>query len=592
MFGSKIWRILPILLLLGCDGGERADVGADANRGGTSKPEQAQKPVAGDWLLVHSLSDPEQLNPLTSNDAAASSILQYITQSLLTRDPRTLELKPLIAAARPVISEDKLSYTFTIRRDAHFQDGRPLTGEDVLFSIKAIKCSLVNAPFLRVYFNSVVDARLLDEFTIQFTIKEPYFLNESVLGGIDVLPRHYYDPSNLLKDVNVSELAKPVEQLPENVKKFADDFNKNYSRNPVGSGPYRLASWKTGREIELVRDSKYWGYGKEGVDQPFLDRHKYRIINNMDAALVTLKSGSLDEMGLTPIQHKRGSSSERFKREFEKFEYFAPNYTYIGWNNNHVIFGDKQVRKAMTYFTNRRQMVTSILFGLGEVVEGPIYFFRPEYDKTLPSYEFDPQKGLELLKAAGWSDTDGDGILDKAIEGRRVPFRFELKINSGNTTRKSVALTLQDELRKHGIDASVREIDWTIFLGDVKARKFDAVILGWSMSVSEPDAYQVWHSSQSANKGSNHISYKNARVDQILEQYRREFDEQKRIELYREFQQILSDEQPYTFLFVNKSVAAVQRRIRGVEVFPGGIRPIDWWVPASARRYGQEPTLN
>jgi peptide/nickel transport system substrate-binding protein len=246
----------------------------------------------------------------------------------------------------------------------------------------------------------------------------------------------------------------------------------------------------------------------------------------------------------------------------------------------------------MTYFTDRRQMVASILFGLGEVVEGPIYFFRPEYDKTLPSYSFDPQRGLELLKQTGWSDTDGDGILDKTIDGRKVPFRFELKINSGNTTRKSVALTLQDELRKHGIDVSVREIDWTIFLSDVKARKFDAVILGWSMSVSEPDAYQVWHSSQAANKGSNHIGYKNGRVDQILEQYRREFDPQKRIDLYREFQQILSDEQPYTFLFVNKSVVAVQRRIRGVEVFPGGIRPIDWWVPEAAQRYGQEPTLN
>jgi peptide/nickel transport system substrate-binding protein len=297
-------------------------------------------------------------------------------------------------------------------------------------------------------------------------------------------------------------------------------------------------------------------------------------------------------MGLTPIQHARGSNSERFRREFQKFEYFAPNYSYIGWNNNHIIFRDKQVRKAMTYFTNRKQMVQAILFGLGEVVEGPIYFFRPEYDKSLPSYPFDPQKGLELLSAAGWSDTDGDGILDKLIDGQRVPFRFELKINSGNTTRKSVALILQDELRKHGIDVSVREIDWTIFLGDVKARRFDAVILGWSMSVGEPDAYQVWHSSQSANQGSNHISYNNPRVDQILEQYRREFDAEKRIELYREFQQILSDEQPYTFLFVNKSVAAVQRRIRGVNVYAGGLRAIDWWVPEAAQRYGQELTMN
>ena len=575
---------LAALLLIGC--GDRTEVKvSETVTSGDAKT--SGKPVTGDWLVIHSLSDPEQLNPLTSNDAAASSLLQYIFQSLLTRDPKSLELKPLIAAARPTISEDKLTYTFSIRRDAHFQDGRPLTGADVLFSIKAIKHPLVNAPFLRVYFNSVVDARLLDDFTIQFKIKEPYFLNESVLGGIDVLPRHYYDPGNLLKDVSVADLGGPVERLSAQAKQFADQFNKNYARNPMGSGPYKFDSWKTGREIELVRDEQYWGYSKEGVDQPYIDRHRYRIINNMDAALVRLKSGGLDEMSLTPIQHVRGTGSDRFKRDFQKYEYFAPNYSYIGWNNNHRIFRDKTVRKAMTFFTNREQMIKAVLFGLGEVVEGPIYFFRPEYDKTLPRYPYDPKKGLELLKQAGWRDSDGDGVLDKIIDGEKTPLRFELKINSGNTTRKSVALVLQDELRRHGIDVSVREIDWTIFLSDVKARKFDAIILGWSMSVSEPDAYQVWHSSQAANQGSNHIGYKNARVDKILEQYRREFDPEKRIELYREFQKILSDEQPYTFLFLGKSVIAAQRRIRGIEVFPGGVRPIDWWVPKPAQRYGE-----
>jgi peptide/nickel transport system substrate-binding protein len=575
---------LIVLLLSGC--GERGDGGKTAP---SAQPpiQAAGPPVSGDWLLMHSLSDPEQLNPLTSNDAAASALLQFIFQSLLTRDPRTLELKPLIAEDRPTISDDKLTYTFKIRRDARFQDGQPLTGADVLFSIKAIKHPLVNAPFLRVYFNSVIDARLLDDFTIQFKIKEPYFLNESVLGGIDVLPRHYYDPENLLGKVGVADLAGPVERLSAAAKKFAEQFNKNFSRNPMGSGPYKFDAWKTGREIELVRDPGYWGYGKPDIDQAYVDRHRYRIINNMDAALVTLKSGGLDEMGLTPIQHVRGTSSERFNGDYRKYEYFAPNYSYIGWNNNHPIFGDKLTRKAMTYFTNREQMIKSILFGLGEVVEGPIYFFRPEYDKTLESYSFDPQKGLQLLQEAGWSDSDGDGVLDKTIGGQKRPFRFELKINSGNTTRKSVALVLQDELRKHGIDVSVREIDWTIFLGDVKARRFDAVILGWAMSVGEPDAYQVWHSSQAENQGSNHISYKNPRVDRILEEYRRTFDAAKRIELYREFQQILNDEQPYTFLFVGKSVVAAHRRIQGIETFPGGLRPIDWWVPKPLQRYSE-----
>lgn len=588
---SRWWLLFVLFLVSACEGGEKP-AGKNVQAQKVAGKENPATPTTGDWLLIHSAGDPEQLNPLTSSDASSSAILQYIFQPLLTRDPRSLELKPVIATARPTISDDKLTYTFVIRRDVHFQDGRPLTGEDVLFSIKAIKCPLVNAPFLRVYFDSVVDARLLDQYTIEFKIKEPYFQNESVLGLIDVLPRHYYDPSNLLKDVTVADLRKTADQLHPNVKKFADDFNKNYSRNPMGSGPYKFRSWKTGTEIELLRDGKYWGYGKSEIDQPYLDRHKYRIITSHDAALVRLKSGSLDEMVLTPIQHVRGTSSDRFKSEFEKYEYFTPNYSYLGWNNNHPIFRDKRVRKAMTHFTDRDQMVKSILFGLGAVVEGPIYFFRPEYEKSLPKYQFDPEKGLALLQEAGWSDTDGDGVLDKVIDGEQVLFRFELKIHTGNPTRKSVALTLQDELKKHGIAASVRELDWTIFLGDVKARKFDAIILGWAMPLGEPDAYQVWHSSQADNRGSNHVSYKNARVDRILEEYRREFDPQKRIELYREFQQILSDEQPYTFLFVGKSVVAVQRRIRGIEILPVGLRPIDWWIPPSRQKYGERLAAN
>ncbi|MCZ6906572.1 MAG: peptide-binding protein [Deltaproteobacteria bacterium] len=553
--------------------------------------EQTAGPVIGDWLLLHMLSDPEQLNPLTSNDAGASSILGYVFQGLLMRDPRTLELKPLLAESRPVISADKLTYTFKIRRDATFQDGHPLTGEDVLFSIKALKCPLVNAPFIRVYYASVVDAELVDDYTIRFITKEPYFLNEDVLGGIDVLPRHFYDPENLLKNVTVREVSRGGSQLPDNVRRFADHFNKNYNRNPMGSGPYKFQSWKTGQEVILVRDQNYWGKGKPGIDQPYLDVYRYRVINNLDAALVRLKSGGLDTMGLQPLQHLRQTRSKRFKKEYQKLLYFSPGFTYIGWNNAHPIFRDKRVRKAMTYLTNRKQIVKTILFGFGQVIDSPIYRFRPEYDETLASYPYDPKKALGLLREAGWKDTDGDGVLDKVIDGKSTPFRFEIKFNSGNTIRKSVVLTLQDELKKHGISVTVRQLDWTIFLDDVKNHKFDAMVLGWAMSVRDPDSFQVWHSSQAENKGSNMISYKNVRVDKILEDYRREFDPKIRIELYSEFQRILHEEQPYTFLFMRKSISAVHRRFRGVEVLPiGGLRSLEWWVPRSSRKYSSRPT--
>src|ERR1043166_1137874 len=284
---SWSWRGgLVLLVVLGC--GDKTEVKvADA-----PSPALAQdrgQPITGDWLVAHELSDPEQLNPLTSNDAGSADLLGYIFEGLLTRDPKSLELIPTLAEARPEISADKRAYTFKIRRDARFQDGRPLTGEDVLFSVKAIKCPLVNAPFLQVYFNSIIDAEMIDEYSIRFVTKEPYFLNESVLGeNVLILPRHYYDPENLLKDVTLRDLLRDPSKLPDKVKKFADNFNKNYSRQPLASGPYKFAEWKTGREVDLIRDPNYWGNDKPGVDQVYVDRFLYRIINNLDAALVTL----------------------------------------------------------------------------------------------------------------------------------------------------------------------------------------------------------------------------------------------------------------------------------------------------------------
>ena len=553
----------------------------------------AETPVTGDWLVSHMLSDPEQLNPLTSNDSGSARILEAIFDSLLDREPQTLELRPQLATARPQISEDRLIYTFTLRRDAHFQDGKPLTGQDILFSLKAIKNPWVNAPHRRVYYQSLVQAELVDDYILRLVAKEPYFLNESVFGQVTVLPRHYYDPEGLLEALSVAEIAAmqpgdaALEASPQGMRarKFAEQFNTNFSRNPMGSGPYKFHSWKTGQEVVLQRDLRYWGLGKTGLDQSYIDQRTLRVFNNPDAALVALKAGELDAMSLQPIQHLRQTSGARFDKQFAKHQFFAPSYSYLGWNNTHPIFSDIRVRQAMTYLTNRQQMAKTILFELGEVVSGPIYLFRPEYDKTLVPYPYDPQKALQLLGEAGWKDSDGDGILDKMIDGQKVPFRFEIKFNSGNEIRKSVALTVQDELKKHGIDASVRQLDWTIYLDDVRHHRFDAIILGWGMPAIEPDEYQVWHSSQAENKGSNHVSYKNTRADALLEEYRRTFDPQKRIELYREFQQILHQEQPYTFLFIQKSILAVDRRFQNITLYPGGPRALEWWVPKAQQRY-------
>lgn len=578
-----------LLLTSSCSRTEEGGAPAPAVSGPGTAAEE--KPVTGDWLMRHLLSDPEQLNPLTSNDATSSTILGHIFESLLDRDPETLKLRPLLAESLPEVSADHLTYTFHIRKDAHFSDGKPVTGEDVLFSVKAIKCSKVNAPFVRVYFASITDAVLTDPYTIRFTASEPYFKNESVLGGITVMPKHHYDPNGYLDKATVRQLAEDDPAVEGAAARFADHFNRSYFRDPLGSGPYRFVEWKTGQQVVLARNPDYWGYGHPEIESPHLDRMVFRIINNSDAALVAMKGGDLDMLGLEPLQHLRQTSGARFTEQFGKLIYYSPGYTYIGWNNDHPLFGDPRVRRAMTMLTDREAMVKTILFGLGTLVDSPIYRFRPEYDDTLIPPPYDPEAAVALLAEAGWKDTDHDGLLDKAINGKRVPFSFEIKINSGNDIRKSVALTLQDSLKRNGIEVKVREVDWTIFLDDVRSHRFDAVILGWAMSVDEPDAFQVWHSSQIENKGSNFIGYRNARVDELLTAYRREFDETRRVELYREFQHILNEEQPYTFLFLGKSVLAYHKRFRNVEALPiGGVVPTRWWVPRELQKYGSPST--
>jgi peptide/nickel transport system substrate-binding protein len=578
------------LFLLAC-GSEPAAPREPPNGAGSAAP---AAPVRGDWMVLHLLSDPESLNPITSNDASSAQILSRIFPSLLTLDNETLDQRPVIATALPEISEDKLTYTFRLRTDATYSDGKPVVAEDVVFGLKAIKHPEVLAPHTRNYYMSVRDAVAVDTHTVRFDLRERYFLNDLVLGGLSPLPRHYYDPEGLLDGISVADLDA-YEGLDsarkERAKRFAERFNTGFHRNPLGPGAYALEQserdYVTGQRIVLRHRDDFWAPGDAHAGDGYVDRVVYRIVNDMEAALVAFKGGELDLFGLTPLQHRRpDTNNETFLARAEKKELTSPSYSYIGWNGTRPQFKDVRVRQALRCFVDTRSMIEKILFGLGEPVESPIFVRRPEYNWSLPLHEFDPAKGKALLAEAGWTDSDGDGLLDNDVAGARTPLRFEILINSGNTTRKAVGLTVIDELKRAGIDASVRELDWSIFLNKVKSFDYDAVILGWQMGVTPPDAYQIWHSSQAVEGGSNHVGYKNPEVDRILEEYRLEFDPAKRKALYDRFQAILWRDQPYAFLFMTKAIMSWDRRFQGVRWYPSENTELnEWWVPRERQRY-------
>jgi peptide/nickel transport system substrate-binding protein len=501
-------------------------------------------PVRGDWLVIHLLADPEHLNPLTSNDSAANAVLRWLFLSLLDPDNETLELRPLLARELPEISEDKLTYTFRLREGITFSDGEPLLADDVVFTVKAIKHPRVNAPHARNYYESV----RLDDY-----------------DGLD-------------------------EARKKRAGDFAKAFNEDFLRNPMGPGAFALRDpeedYKTGERIILTHRDNYWARDDADLGDAWVDRIVLRIINDREAALVALKSGQVDLMAPTPLQYRINSKNPRFQEKIETKVHVSPGYTYLGWNQKRKIFQDPRVRRALSYFVDKRNIVDKILYGFGVPVESPIFAERPEYNRELDPYPYDPEKGKRLLAEAGWKDTNRDGILDKEIDGERADLAFEIISNSGNDIRRDVGLAVIDEFKRAGIGATFRAVDWSIMLEKVKKFEFDAVILGWGMSVMVPDSYQVWHSSQAVEGGSNHVFYRNPEVDRILEEYRVEFDPAGRKVLYDRFQEILYEEQPYTFLFMQKAITAWDRRFQGVHWYPSGSTELlEWWVPTRLQKY-------
>lgn len=506
------------------------------------------EPADGDSLIYNLGDEPAILNPITATDLYESIVDGgNIYETLVKRDDKTLEIIPLLADSWK-IADDKLVYTFFIKKGIKWHDGVPFTASDVVFSYNKIMDPNVDAPHLRSYYKDITKVEALDDYTVRFTYERPYFLALEFCGGMPIVPEHIF------KD---------------------GDFNTNPTgRAPVGTGPYMFLKWDTGKEIVLQRNENYWG------KKPHIKRIVFKLISDPTVTLQVLKREEIDFAGLTAIQWSRQTSSQRFLKNFDKLSYVTPNYNYIGWNMKRPFFSDKRVRTAMTYLVNRKLILEKILYNLGEVVTSPFYINSQEYDHSIEPYPYDPEKAKQLLDEAGWIDHDGDGIRDK----NGVKFEFEFLIPSGSVAAEQVSTILKEELKKVGIKMKIRKLEWAVFTKQLEERKFDAVTLGWSLGV-ESDPYQIWHSSQ-AEKGSNFVGFRNKEADRLIEEARTEFNREKRIELYRKFAEIVHEEQPYTFLFCRKSTVALHKRFKGVKVYPLGLDQLEWFVPLPLQRYG------
>lgn len=543
LFASGLAVSLFCLALAGCAATRCEDRNDNAS---FSDSAQAPASEAGGTLVREIGAEPATLNPVTATDAYEGVVNGGIYETLSRRNSRTLEFEPLLARSWEV-SEDRLSYTFHLRKDVKWHDGTPFTADDVVFSYNAVKDPKVAAAHLQSYYKDVRSYTKIDSHTVRCEYSKPYFLAFEFCSGIPVVARHVFEKG---------------------------DFNRNPAgRRPVGTGPYVFESWETGREITVRKNPDYWG------EPPSLDRIVYSVILDPTVKLQLMRKQELDFASLLPLQWSRQTCDASFAKKFRRATYTVPAYSYIGWNSERPYFSDRRVRRAMTHLVDRETILEKILLGLGETVVTTFFVNSPEYPDDVEPYPYDPEKARALLDEAGWKDTDGDGVRDK--DG--VKFRFEFLLSSGSQLGEKISTILKEELSRSGVEMTIRRMEWAVFIKNINERRFDAATLGWSLA-AETDPYQLWHSSQ-AEGGSNFVGFRNPRADALIERAREEFSRPERVKMYREFSRILREEQPYTFLFARKATVAVHGRFRNARLYPLGFDPLEWSVPAALRKY-------
>jgi ABC-type transport system substrate-binding protein len=272
-------------------------------------------------------------------------------------------------------------------------------------------------------------------------------------------------------------------------------------------------------------------------------------------------AGTIDNYGVQPHQVERLQKDPRYQH----FSGTAFGYTYIGYNLRRKPFDDQRVRQAMGMAIDINQIIEYLLHGQGERITGPFVTQTDFYNKQLAALPYDPEGAQALLQEAGWM-RNADGWCEK--DGKRL--QFTLITNSGNDLRKAILAIAQDAWKRIGIDVQTDLLEWSVFIQErVNKLDFDALILGWQMGI-EPDLYQIWHSSQTDPYELNFVGFKNPKADDLIIKIRQEYNHAKQVAYSHQLHEIIAREQPYTFLYVGKWSAILDKRIFIKEIEDNG----------------------
>ena len=435
---------------------------------------------------------------------------------------------------------------FFLRSGVTFHDGQPLTAEDVKFTYEAIVDPKNLSPRVPDY-EPVQSVTVLDPLTVRIVYKRLYS-PAFATWSMGILPAHR---------LNDAALEREARARGEKATGFTMRQSR-FSRHPVGCGPFVFDEWKSDQYIHLKRFDGYW----EGP--PNYREYVMRIIPDPLTQEMEFYAGTIDDYGALPHQVQRLKADSRF----QNFSGTTFGYTYIGYNLRRPPFDDVRVRRALGMAIDTQKIIKYVLYGQAEPITGPFAKQTDFYDDNIAPLPYDPEGARQLLADAGWRP-GSDGYLRK--NGKRLA--FTLITNNGNPQRKAILAIAQDAWRKIGIQVETDLLEWSVFIQKrINQLDFDATVLGWTIGI-DPDLYQIWHSSQTGPFQLNFVGFSNPRADDLILKIRQEYDHDRQVDDCHQLHAIIAAEQPYTFLYVGRWTALLDRRIvRRIDTSEGGSR--------------------
>jgi peptide/nickel transport system substrate-binding protein len=452
------------------------------------------------------------------------------------------ERKFVPALAREwTVSPDGLIYEFRLDPDARWEDGSPVTSDDVAFTVERIRDPKVAAQTWRSGFEGLAAIEMPERSVVRFRFEHPY--SERMFA-----------------------FTVPIVSRAAFTRAPADA-----GRKPVGSGPYRLASWEPNQRIVLHRRTDTAGelaHFREVV---------FRVIPDRSVWLQAGIRGDLDEFRVTRDQRASTAASADFNARNELRRVPQPTQALILWNCRHPVVSDARVRRALALSWPRAESAQRLYQPEGaKLLSGP---FLPGLEENAPDVSppvQDVAESKRLLDEAGLRP-GSDGV--RRRNGRRVS--IELIYPAGQAIYTAIVEILTQSYREVGVELVARPLDWAAYAERGVAGEFEAQLTGRTFFAGNFDPYPHYHSSQAPPRGENAGSYSNPEVDQLLETAQRELDRGRRLDLYRQIHRILARDQPADFLWGADQYWGISKRIEGVTISPMGLfhflpGPIGW----------------